>query len=474
MTIAQKQFVLAGISLLILSLGIGIHSADAADSKAQASKRTAIQSNRWQEDWSPLSDPALRTEPLDSLKYIPLFPDDLQSYISLGVTARERFETNDAPAFGTGSNIRDSYLIQRLQFHIDAHLNENWEIFTQFEDARAFDKQQVGPADANEMDLRLAFLSYSQDFDAGTFKARIGRQDFAFDLQRFVSSRDGPNVRQSFDAVWADWETSDWRVLGFISQPVQYRDNRPFDDFSDDGFRFSTARVERLVLGGNELSAYYALYQREQAHYLDASGDEQRHILDVRFAGNAQGFDWDIEAMGQAGRVGSKDIAAWAFGARGGYTFETATWSPRLGLQFDIASGDRKSGDGTIATFNPLFPNGYYFSLGGYTGYANLIHLKPSVTVIPVENLTLTGAIGLLWRETTQDAVYTQPNIPVAKTAGQGDAWTGAYAQFRADYKFNANLTGAVEAVHYQVGQTLRHAGARDSNYLGVELKYSW
>ncbi len=32
--------------------------------------RPAILNNRWQEDWSALADPALRTEPLDSLKYI--------------------------------------------------------------------------------------------------------------------------------------------------------------------------------------------------------------------------------------------------------------------------------------------------------------------------------------------------------------------------------------------------------------------
>ena len=28
--------------------------------------RPAIKTNRWQEDWSVLSDPALRTQPLDS------------------------------------------------------------------------------------------------------------------------------------------------------------------------------------------------------------------------------------------------------------------------------------------------------------------------------------------------------------------------------------------------------------------------
>jgi hypothetical protein len=84
------------------------------------------------------------------------------------------------------------------------------------------------------------------------------------------------------------------------------------------------------------------------------------------------------------------------------------------------------------------------------------------------------AAIGLLWRETTADAVYTQPNVPVGGTAGQGDPWTGGYGQLRVDYAFNSNLTGAVEAVHYQVGDTLRRAGAHDSDYLGLELKFGW
>ncbi|MBW8724325.1 MAG: alginate export family protein [Inquilinus limosus] len=446
----------------------------AAAQEATAPARPKIQMNRWQEDWSVLADPALRTWPFDALKYIPLWAGNPQTYLSFGATLRERFEINDAPGFGTGGSKGDGYLLQRLQIHADLHFNENWRFFVQLEDARAFDKRSIAPVDQNPLDLRMAFLEFTHPAGDGVVKARIGRQDFAFDLQRFVSSRDGPNVRQSFDAFWLDWENGPWRVLGFVSQPVQYFDGEPFDDRSDDTFLFSTFRVERQVLGTNELSAYYASYDRQDAHYLDATGDEHRDIFDARFAGAADGLDWDLEAMGQTGSVGSKSIAAWAVGARAGYTFGDTPWQPRLGLQVDAASGDARAGDGTLGTFNPLFPNGYYFSLGGYTGYSNLIHVKPSVTVKPVDGLSLTAAIGLLWRETTADAVYTQPNAPVVGTAGQGDAWTGAYGQFRADYAFNANLTGAVEAVHYQVGDTLRRARAHDSDYLGIELKFGW
>lgn len=436
--------------------------------------RPAIKANRWQEDWSVLKDPALRTNPLDSLKYISLSSDNPDTYLSLGATLRERFEMNDASGFGARDVARDAYLTQRFQVHADLHFNENWRLFTQLEDARVFDKTTVGGADQNRVDLRLAFLEYIKKLDAGTFKSRVGRQDFAFDLQRFISSRDGPNVRQSFDALWADWETSNWRFIGIASHPVQYLDDHNFDDKSNSDLRFNMLRVERLIDDKNELSAYYGQYERDDAHYLDADGHETRHIFDARLGGSAMGYDWDVEGMLQRGSVGGKDIRAWAGGSRLGYTFDAITWTPRIGLQMDIASGDRTSGDGTVGTFNPLFPNGYYFSLAGYTGYSNLIHIKPSITVKPIAKLSVQTAVGLLWRETTDDAVYTQPNIAVANTAGQGNRWTGAYGQIRTDYAFTSNLTGAIEAVHYDIGQTLRDAGGHDSNYLGVELKMSW
>lgn len=439
-----------------------------------APKRPSILTNRWQEDWSVLADPKLRTEPFDPLKYIPLMPGDPKSYVSLGMTLRERFESAAPSNFGIGGTRADTYLLQRLQFHVDVHLNENWQVFTQFEDARAFDKRNITPADQNQLDLRLAFVAYTNTTDIGTFKARVGRQDFAFDLQRFVSSRDGPNVRQSFDAVWGNLETGPWRFIGFLSQPVQYSDVHPFDDTSNGHFLFHTFRVERQVFGTNELSGYYSLYERDTSRYLDAAGFEKRHVFDVRFAGVWNHIDWDLEAMGQLGSVGSKDIRAWASGMRAGYTFADAVWQPRIGLQFDLASGDNRPGDGVIGTFNPLFPNGYYFTLAGFTGYTNLAHLKPSVTVKPLAKLSLTAALGFQWRLTTADAIYTQPNIAVPGTAGIGSTWSGAYGQLRADYQFSPNLTGAIEAVHYEVGNTIRQAGGHDVDYLGVELKTSW
>jgi hypothetical protein len=469
---APRATILAAAALLSLSPAFAQTAPQ--DGTGAPPSRPVIMANRWEENWEPLSDPALRTEPFDGLKYIPLLPGDPYSYVSFGLTLRERFESNDAPGFGTGHVARESYVLQRLQLHADLHFDRNWELFTELEDDRAFGKQPITPVDQDPLDLRLAFLGYTVSSDFGTLKARIGRQDFAFDLQRFVSSRDGPNVRQSFDAIWADWEWEPWRILGFVSQPVQYRDLKPFDDDSTGRFRFDTFRIERHVLGSNELSFYYALYARDRGQYLDGAGREHRDVFDGRFAGRTDGLDWDVEAMGQTGSVGDKEIRAWAVGARAGYTAAAWPLRPRLGIQLDAASGDTHPQGRVLGTFNPLFPNGYYFTLAGYTGYANLIHVKPSVTIRPLAKLSLMAAIAAQWRETVADAVYVQPNTPVIGTAGHGGSWTGSYEQARADYAFTANLTGAVEAVHFGAGSVIRRAGGHDGNYLGVELKFGW
>ena len=430
---------------------------------------------RWREDWSVLADPRLRTEPLDSLKYVPLPFGDPKSYLSLGLTLRERFERNDAPQFGIAGNKADSYLLHRLQWHVDVRPNAQWQMFVQFEDVRAPAKSVITPVDENPLDLRQAFIAYVDSLWGGTVKARVGRQEMAFDLQRFVSVRDGPNVRQAYDAIWLDWEQREWRFIGFWSHPVQYPDGqRPFDDFSSERLQYGGFRVERQGVGPGDLSAYYSRFMQNGAEFLDARGDERRDNFDVRYTGTQDGFDWDLEAMCQFGDVGDKSIRAWAVGSRSGYTIADVRWTPRLGLQIDAASGDDEPGDDTLGTFNPLFPNGYYFTLAGYTGYTNLIHLKPSLTVKPTTTLALMIAPGLQWRETTADAVYVQPDIPVSGTAGKAGRFSGVFVQFRADWQVTPSVRAAVEAVRFQIGDALRRAGGHDSTYFNTELKYAW
>ena len=295
---------------------------------------------------------------------------------------------------------------------------------------------------------------------------------------RLQDCKTNPNsVRfDDLDAAWGEYENGPSKFIAFYSQPVQIPDmgEKPFGDYSSGGNTFSVVRVQRDLFGWATLSGYYAYYALDNAKYLSVSGNERRDSIDLRLAAKTSGFDGDLEVMTQAGNIGSDTIRAWAVGSLSGYTFAHIGWTPRLGFQFDAASGDSNPHDKVLQTFNPLFPNGYYFSLAGYTGFTNLIHVKPSIALHPTNSLTLTLAVAAQWRETTADAVYTQGSVPVPGTAGQPGRYTGTYGQLRLDWAMTPHASFAVEAVRFDVSDVIRRAGGHDSDYLGVQLAYGW
>jgi hypothetical protein len=439
-------------------------------------KRPSILAERWDEDWSVLADPRVPRQPLDSLKYIPLSAYDPKTYLSFGGDIRERFEANNAVNFGVHPSNNQNYLLSRSDAFADLRVADQVQVFTQFESDFAPWKTILTPADQNVLDLEQAFVTVTEPVGDGTARMRLGRQQMNFDLQRFVSNREGPNVPQSYDAAWGDYQIGSWKFITFYSQPVQVRDlgAQPFEDYSSDAFTFSMARVQRDLFGWATLSGYYAYFTLDNAKYLTVSGTEHRDIIDVRFYAKTNNFDGDIEVMSQTGSIGNDPIMAWAVGSVAGYTLSGIDWKPRLGLQFDAASGNSDPRGNVLQTFNPLFPNGLYFTLAGYSTYVNLIHFKQSLTLQPTSSVKILLAVAEQWRQTTADAVYTIPNIPVPGTAGQPGLYTGTYGQVEVDWTLTPQLSFLVQAVYFDVSDVIVRAGGHNSTYLGVQLAYGW
>ena len=255
---------------------------------------------------------------------------------------------------------------------------------------------------------------------------------------------------------------------------MQYRNQTDFDDFSNRHLTFSGTRVQRRMSATSELSVSFSDFKQDNVHFLAASGNEVRRSVDMHYNGSYVGLDWDMEGMHQGGRVGPKDVHAWALGSLAGYTFSGLSWTPRIGLQWDAASGDHNLADHSVGTFNPLFPNGYYVTLSGYTGYTNFVHFKPSVTLHPLQQLKLSAAVGVLWRRTTQDAIYAQPDIPVPGTAGRGGKRSSTYGQLQATWTVSRSLSFDAEFDRYWVARTLKNAGGHGSGYVEFELRWGW
>ncbi len=420
-----------------------------------------------------LADPDVPREPLDELKYIRLSNNDARTYLSLGANIRERFEVNDTN-FGTGANQQDSYLLSRTEAHLDLRLHGQIQVFFQLQSDMSPGKQRPAPVDQDRLSVEQGFVAVSEPLGDGVVAIRIGRQENGFDLQRFLSVRDGPNVRQSYDGVSVAYTRGPWRFIALYTDPVQNRNSSLVDDYSSPHLSLGLVRIERQVTSSSSLSAYVGKFRQDDARFPSASGNERRDLVEVRYTGVSGRVDWDAEAMSQNGRIGSQTIRAWATGAVIGRTFGSTRFRPRISLQFDAASGDKSPTDHQLDTFNPLFPSGYYFTTAGYTTYANLVHVKADLSVNPLPNVKLSSGIGVEWRETVADAIYTLPDVPVPDTAGRGGRYVGTYGQFRADCGLTPHIALALEAVHFSAGATVLSVGGHDTNYFGAEVRYGW
>lgn len=191
---------------------------------------------RWVEDYRFLDDPAKASDPFDGLRYHRLSES---AWLQLGAEARYRADALDQPFFGLRGLKDDSYLLQRLQAHADLHLfDDRLRTFLQVENTRAFGKDLYSPNDEGRNEIRQAFIDFNHDFAAGRYTTRVGRQEMAYGDQVFVTYRDAPNLRLSFDGVRASLNLKrGYKLDAFAVRPLKTGEDS-WDDGSNNAVKF--------------------------------------------------------------------------------------------------------------------------------------------------------------------------------------------------------------------------------------------
>src|SRR6266446_2769367 len=202
--------------------------------------------SRQDEDWSVLRDPALRTDAFDTVKFIPLSRDG-SSWLTLGGEVRERYEYFDNFNWGKGPQDDNGYLLQRYMIHADAHIGENFRVFTQFKSGLE-DGRNGGPrqTDRDEFDMHQLFA----------------------------------NVRQSFDGARATLRWNDWQFDAFATRPVETKTG-VFDDGPDPHSKFwgFYGVAPFPLLAGGKADFYYLGVERDSAHFNQGTARERRHSI---------------------------------------------------------------------------------------------------------------------------------------------------------------------------------------------------
>ncbi len=428
-----------------------------------------------EEDFRYLQDPAQRTDPFDSLKYIRLFGKD-EWFLSLGGEARERYEYFNNFAFGRPPQDHGGYFLQRYMFFGDVHLGRNLRVFSEFKSASInYNHTPARPTDENQFDLHQAFVDFAVDLPANTtITVRPGRQELAFGATRLVALRDAPNDRQTFDGVRVMATGEGWRVDGFAVRPVRTRPG-VMDDVSDPTTDFwglyGVKSYGATSKGGVNL--YYFGLNRDTAAFNDLNGRETRHTIGARVFDRIGSWDYDLEGTFQWGRFGSGDIQAWRIALDGGYHFSSLPLRPRPHFQVDVMSGDRQKGDHNTESFNPLFPKGHYFGLIGLLGPVNLINIHPSLDFQLTEKIRATTKIDFFWRQSSNDGVYNPAGAILRAAQTSKAMYVGSEVQVELYWEITRHLVLITNYTHFFTGQFLRDTGfAKQVDYTAAWVTF--
>ena len=438
-------------------------------------QRPGYQLMRYEEDWSALADRAQRSDWLDPVKYIPLGPSGW--FVTLGGEIREKYELLDEPGFGLGPKDQNGYLLQRYLLSADFHLGGNFRFFTELQSGLEEGRNGgARPTDLDRLDVHQAFMDWRI---AGTEKQgitlRIGRQELAFGSGRLIAPAEGLNLRRSLDGVRVNIKKGRLDFNASALRQVAARqgvfDNVPDHTQTFWGAGFTMPRPFPKIA---YIGVYYLGFDNQRSVFAKGIGREIRQTFGAHIWKRTGPWDYDYEGLAQTGSFRGAPIRAWALSQDGGYTFQSAPLTPRIGVRSDATSGDRGPAHRALGSFDPLFSavpvwSGPSALLGG----TNLMDVTPSVRLKVTKTLGLTLESSAFWRESRFDAVYTAFNTPLRPANPNAGRYIAIAPSATIAWQMSRHTFYSIIYTRFFTGSFFEAAPPnKDVNYLAVWVSY--
>jgi hypothetical protein len=407
---------------------------------------------------------------LDRLKFIPLRGTDDDYYLAFGVWIRERgeyFSNVNWAATPPGS----AYSMQRYLVHGDLHLGERFRFFAELASSLEYGRNG-GPRPG--LDYEKLFV-HQGFFDLGLWRSgkdgltlRAGRYEMLLGSGNLVSTRDGRNIRRSFNGFRLTLLIGGWTADAFaLKQTVDnpgFFDNPP--DHASDFWGVYAVRPFPVLPQGHVDLYYIGIYNQNVPFDGKGSGRERRQTIGTRLWGTTGPWDYNDEFTFQFGSFGPDDILAWGVSTETGYRIDSVLLSPRLGIHAGAYSGNQNPSSGTLGTFSSLFEKGPYYSYAELFARRNLIALQPSVELELGKAVTLTVNPAFFWRESTRDGLYSIAGTVVVPGQSSTARYIATQASVQLQWQVNRNLTLFTEYAHFFPAEFLRQSTqGRNINY---------
>jgi hypothetical protein len=425
----------------------------------------------------------------------------------LGGQFRARFEDKASFAvpnlheadFQTTANPANAYVLTRERVHLGWMPCPWFKAYGEMQDSTALNDERVPSPDNDHFTLRQAWASLggTEDFP---LLAKVGRQELVYGDQRLIGVADWLNFGRIYDAAKVRYETSNLWVDAFFSEPVLPAVTG--FDTSDSHDKFSGVYASsRQLLPFQETQVYF-LARNTDPHPAYEAGEtpaqyplaSPRDIYTVggrvqSLPGALKGWDYGAEGAYQFGRFEASTTSpslsqdAYAFHLVGGHTWSETPSAPRLGAEFNYASGGNTAG-GKHGTFDDLFPSNHgLYGIMDFFSLQNMRDVRLGGSVTPWKQLTLRLDGHGFWLANTDDYFYLGNGAP-RTTGGYGihpgySSFVGSELDMVATYALTRFAWIEAGYGHFFVGDYVKqslagHGGAADGNYGYAQLYFNF
>jgi hypothetical protein len=431
-----------------------------------------------------------------------------------GVQVRLRYEIKDnfaiagtagsADFLHNGKPVDNAYFLDRIKPHVG--YTASWYSF--YVEGRSSgttgDKRNPNPESDGPIDLHQAYVTVGNHKEF-PLSVKVGRQELSYGDERIIGAFNWNNIGRVFDAAKLRWQNSWFGADIFSGRVIVPRDNH-FNMPNDYDWFSGIYATSKLV--PKQTTELYLLSRNTSPQSPSAYGTavtglpsaRDIYTLGLRIKSNPGDFgpwDYTAELMGQYGHFNdpakptdkSLEHQAFAIAALGGYTWTKAAWTPRVGLEYDFASGDSNPNDHKHETFENLFPTNHKFY--GYMDFFSLqnIHdVRLMTSIKPLPRLTILGEAHAFLLANTHDSLYTVGGARrggIASTPGTGYGINPGYSSFVGSeldlvstYAFSPQGTIEVGYGHFFRGdyikQSLAAVGSADANWVYIQTNFNF
>ena len=404
--------------------------------------------------------------------------DGFPSWLSLDGQIRLRTEDQTSYQYSSGND--RIYELTRVYGGLTVRPTSYVTAYMQFIDAHALGLPvNIVAANMRDVfDLRQGYL----EFHHNNIRLYAGRRELRFGGERVVGISDWTNVSRTFDGFYGHFgDRTDKNNVDVFSTSVVTVHPTSLDTHGA-GLTFHGVYgtigswIPHTVLQPFVLVKAFPQVKSQQGIY----GEEVETTFGAEMDGHLPaGFEYDVLGDLQRGSYSNDSIHAGAGIVKVAHVFNSLPWKPRLGGEYDYATGNPHQDPNRISTYDQLYPSDHNaFGLFDLFGFQNIKEQRVNLDLAPTKNLSLLFQGEALGVASRFDGVYNSGGEVSVQAPAHGFATNSIGDGFDASAKYVFHDYWAVNAGvgHFFPGSLMsanNHGAPLTYSYFGITYRFS-